>query len=164
MSLCITCLTFPITIFSLYFKNKDRRGLRPLMLYIPGGLMMCQYVVLGAISDHVPSQAYLKDSIRLYNFTFYEQILGIIVTIVANLWNASVDTTILKYIKSKGWLEHSDRSWWSKILAICCRPEDDTDQEDDPDPEELHDRITVKPNFPRTKTRAWKSADNQHDT
>lgn len=169
LSLCITCLTFPLTIFSLYYKNQDRRGLRPLLLYIPGGLMMCQYVVLGAISDHCPSQAYIKDSIRLYNFTFYEQILGIIVTIVANLWNASLDTTVLKYIKDKGWFERSDRSCWDTIRNICCGPKDKAEEEG----EELqatgsmtmpvNGPSTIRPNSTKTKQRVWKSAGNHSD-
>ena len=94
-------LVFPVTIFSLYYKNADRRGLRPLLLYIPGGLMMCNYVVWEAITQHVPAQMELFQSKRAKEFTFDLQILGIIVTIVANLWNASADVTIANWLKKK---------------------------------------------------------------
>lgn len=107
---------FPVTIFSLYYKNIDRRGLRPLMLYIPGGLMMCNYVVWEAIAQHVPAQSELFQSKRGKDFTFDLQVVGIIITVVANLWNASVDTTVIHWIKKKGWLERSNQEWW-KVLT-----------------------------------------------
>jgi len=73
--------------------------------------MMCQYVIMTSISEHVTAQLYLKDAVRLYNFTFYLQIIGITVTIVCNLWNASADVTIMKWIKEKGWLDRKDESF-----------------------------------------------------
>lgn len=116
ISLIITLLTFPLTIFSLYYKNQDRRGLRPLLVYIPGGLMMCQYVILTSISEHVASQVGIYDSKRLYDFTFWLQITGIVITVVSNLWNASADVTIMNWLRNKGYL---DREFWAQYCCCC---------------------------------------------
>jgi len=113
LSLIITIITFPLTIFSLYYKAKDRRGLRPLLFYIPGGLMMCQYVVLTSISEHEPSQMAIYDSKRLKRYTFDLQVLGIIVTIIANLWNASADVTIANWLKGKD-LAFWEEEWFAE--------------------------------------------------
>lgn len=111
---------FPLTVFALYYKNQDRRGLRPLLMYIPGGLMMCNYVVLTSIKEHTESQAYLFDSVRLYNLTFNLQVLGIIVTVVTNLWNASVDKTVMNWLKKHHWLEREEHSTWGHFKSMCC--------------------------------------------
>lgn len=75
--------------------------------------MMCQYVVLTSISEHEPSQMAIYDSKRLKRFTFDLQILGIIVTIVANLWNASADVTIANWLKKKD-LACWEEEWFSE--------------------------------------------------
>jgi len=62
---------------------------------------MCNYVIWGAIKDHVVAQSYLWDSKRAKDFTFMLQVVGIIVTVLANLWNASIDKTIIAWIKRK---------------------------------------------------------------
>lgn len=65
--------------------------------------MMCNYVILKSISDHVEAQMYLMtDSLRVKNFTLCLQILGIICTLVANIWNASFDKTVYRWLEDKG--------------------------------------------------------------
>lgn len=78
--------------------------------------MMCNYEVWKAITQHVPAQTELFQSKRAYDFTFDLQVVGIIITVVSNLWNASVDTTVLHWIKKNGWLERSNKEWW-KVLT-----------------------------------------------
>jgi len=65
--------------------------------------MMCNEVILKSIADHVEAQMYLlSDSVRLSNFTLFLQLIGIFCTLLANLWNASADKTLLSWLKSKG--------------------------------------------------------------
>lgn len=44
----------------------------------------------------------MTDSLRVKNFTLCLQILGIICTLVANIWNASFDKAIYKWLEDKG--------------------------------------------------------------
>jgi len=175
ISLTITLLTFPLTLFSLYYKCEDRRGLRPLLFYIPGGLMMCQYVILTSISEHVEAQLYLKDAVRLYNFTFYLQIIGIFVTIVANLWNASADVTIMNWLKSKGWFDRQpDEGICEFYCSCCCKKPNEAEADADADADGPNTTLGVRtesqaadtismPKFSTTekKTNPFKTAKNR---
>merc|ERR1712070_437370 len=67
----------------------------------PAGMMMLNYVVWGSIQDHEASQAYLWESKRAKGLTVNMQIIGIVITIIANLWNASLDKTIIRWSKKK---------------------------------------------------------------
>jgi len=121
ISLIITLLAFPFTVWALYKDNAERRGLRPLIVYIPGGLMMCHYVILGSIKDHTPSQMYLFDSKRAYDFAFYLQILGIIITVLTNMWNASLDHKIRDWAREKCPKCFMEDGSWKDAFAQCCQ-------------------------------------------
>lgn len=119
MSLLVNLVVVPVTIFSLYHKAKDRRGLRPLLLYVPGGMMMLNYCVWNSIMEHEASQMYLFDSTRVKSFTKYLEYLGIVLTIVSNLWNASVDKTVWNWLAQKGWIAWLEREEESAFKACC---------------------------------------------
>lgn len=83
--------------------------------------MMCHYVVCGSIKDHTPSQIYLWDSLRAYQFTFALQVVGIIITLVANLWNASVDKTFMNWLRRQKCYEYFERGEKGKGFEECLR-------------------------------------------
>lgn len=110
-------MVFPLTLFSLYYKADQRRGLRPLLLYVPGGMMMLNYCVWNSIMEHEASQMYLFDSTRVKSFTKYLEVLGIILTMWSNLWNASVDKTLWDWLKKKGWVDWLEREQESPLRS-----------------------------------------------
>lgn len=83
--------------------------------------MMCHYVIIGSIKDHTPSQMYLFDSKRAYDFAFYLQIVGIIITIVTNFWNASLDQKFKEWAREKCPKFFQDDESWTSAFTECCR-------------------------------------------
>merc|ERR1711981_1342813 len=64
----------------------------------------------------------LWDSVRAYKFTFYLQVIGIILTVVSNLWNASMDKTFIAWAKKKcPECFDYDETWWSATTACCAK-------------------------------------------
>lgn len=90
--------------------------------------MMMNYAVWKSISEHTPAQQELFQSKRAKDFSFYLEIIGIIITIVANLWNASVDTTVTHWLKDKGLLDGPHKGFRDWLKVLMCQAHKEADE------------------------------------
>lgn len=130
-----------------------------MMLYIPGGMMMLNYCVWNSIMEHEKAQMYLFDSTRVKSFTKYLEVLGIILTIVANLWNASVDKTVWTYLKEKGWfgyLERQDQSFAKTCCSCLFSSRGGVGEGEGLTPEEIHELEVAEASKHTSKVGVWK--------
>jgi len=118
---------------------------------------MLNYCVWNSIQEHEKAQMYLFDSSRVKGFTKNLEIIGIILTMVANLWNASVDKTVWNYLKDKNWFGYFERQQQSFCSCFSSSSTEDGDEVQDIEVEEasdaskrVADASTVAPSAQRT--------------